>query len=362
MVQVVDAKRGAFNSAVVQRIAITVGALLIAQIGTFIPFPGLDDHAVELLYASSGSHLPIPRLSVCALGVTPILSALILAEVLMLINSSKRRLPVNAATSESFNRGILIAALILAALQAWGIASGLEGIERIVVEPGVIFRTGCIVTLVAATALLSWLATVITRHGLGSGIWFLLLTPELAHILKAATSMKTSADMGIVPFEWLLLPVGLFAALALALVALERANPGLAASGSTIWPLILSATYAGWLVIPALVYFSPDLMNGSIARPQPRYYAFIFAFAILVPVFSLWRMQSIKNAGTGSADIKTPVAITGVLTAIMTTVEYMIAKTGFYELPDGEQQVMAVAVALCTLQAVGASRTGADQV
>ena len=345
-----------------QRIAITLGALLVAQLGTFIPLPGLDSEAVALLYQAGASSLPIPRLSVCALGVTPIFSALILAEVLMLINSSKRRLPVDAATRETFNRGILIAALFFTALQAWGIAAGLEGVPRMVVEPGVLFRTSCILSMVAATAFLAWLASLITRHGLGSGFWILLLTPTVASTIKTATTMKAAADIGLLPFELLVLPLGLFAAVVVALVALERANPGLAASGSTIWPIVLATTFASWLVLPALVYLSPEQMQGSISKLKPQHYVSFVAFGLLVPVFSLWRTQSVREAGVGSGAVNTPLMIATMLAAIMISTEYAIAKTGVYELPGGELQVMVVAVALCTLQALRASKTKAAPV
>jgi preprotein translocase subunit SecY len=342
-----------------QRIAITLGALLVAQLGTFIPLPGINPETVANLLNQSSSHLATlawSHLSVFGLGMTPIFSALILAEVLMLINSSKRRLPVDLATRETFNRGILVAGLFFAALQAWGISLGLEGVSRTVDETGFMFRTSCIVSMVAATAFLSWLASLITRHGLGSGFWFLLLVPSLVGTIKCATSMKSAVDMGALPSDFLILPLAVFAALSVALVALERANPGLAQSGSTIWPLVLAATCASWLVIPALVYMNPNEMNGSISKLQPRHYVTFAAFAILVPVFSLWRMRSLKDANAGAAAVNTPLTIAGVLAAIMILTEYMIAKIGFYDLPVGEDQVTAVAVALCALQAIRASK------
>jgi SecY len=348
-----------------QRIAITLGALLVAQLGTFLPVPGIDPDAITRLLNQSDSqlaNLALSRMSAFGLGVTPIFSALVLAEVLMLINSSKRRLPVNAATQETFNRGVLIAALALTALQAWGIAVGLESVERAVEEPGFWFRISCVASMVAGTAFLSWLASLITRHGLGSGFWVLLLMPILTGALKSVTSMTSAVAMGALPSDWLLLPFALFAALSVALVVLERANPGLAANGMTIWPLVLAGTCAGWLVVPVLVYVYPEHMNGSISKLQPQHYVSMAAFAVLVPLFAFWRIQSIKDAGIGSVAVNTPFTIAGVLAAIMIATEYVIGKTGVYEPPGGELQVIAVAIALCTLHAIRASKMGSAPV
>ena len=63
---------------------------------------------------------------------------------------------------------MLIGSLLVAAVQGYGIASTLEEMRNVVGEPGPEFRLMAVTTFVAATALLVWLAAMISRHGLGA--------------------------------------------------------------------------------------------------------------------------------------------------------------------------------------------------
>src|ERR1041385_2516507 len=71
-------------------------------------------------------------------------------------------------------RYIRLGTLLLAALQAYGIALGLEGIGRLVPEPGPLFRLTTVLTLVAGALFLMWLADQITARGIGNGIALIL--------------------------------------------------------------------------------------------------------------------------------------------------------------------------------------------
>src|ERR1041385_7184919 len=73
-------------------------------------------------------------------------------------------------------RYIRLGTLLLAALQAYGIALGLEGIGRLVPEPGPLFRLTTVLTLVAGAPFLMWLGGQDTarRHGDGTGIALIL--------------------------------------------------------------------------------------------------------------------------------------------------------------------------------------------
>src|SRR5262245_53398824 len=56
-----------------------------------------------------------------------------------------------------------------AALQGYGVATELERAKNVVDEPGHQFQVNVVATFVAGTALLIWLAALISRHGVGSG-------------------------------------------------------------------------------------------------------------------------------------------------------------------------------------------------
>ena len=58
------------------RLAVTLGALAIYRLGTHLPLAGIDQAALANLFRRSGSGLAVERVSIFALGVTPIISAL----------------------------------------------------------------------------------------------------------------------------------------------------------------------------------------------------------------------------------------------------------------------------------------------
>ncbi len=159
-----------------RRIFLTVGVLLAYRLGCQIPVRGLDGETLHRLVA--GGRLTVEHLSIFALGVVPIFSALIIFEFLKLVVPALDRWEKsdNAHVAQ-LQRYILAAALIFAAFQAEALARAFEGVSGLVIEPGWEFHAFVIATLVAATALLSWAGDRITLYGIGDGFWLLLLTP-----------------------------------------------------------------------------------------------------------------------------------------------------------------------------------------
>lgn len=104
--------------------------------------------------------------------------------------------PRNARRVNSY---VLIGALLIAAMQGNGIANALEAVGNFIAEPGLQFRLNVVVTSIASTALLAWLATLISRNGLGSGIWVLLLVPHLASLPGSALPLFEEVYAGFQP-------------------------------------------------------------------------------------------------------------------------------------------------------------------
>src|SRR5262245_53833120 len=141
------------------RVAVTLGALAIYRLGVVLPLPGLD---VVRLY-ERGEFQAIDRTSIFALGVMPIITALLLVEMARLL--SKRFNDWGGATpanARRINHWVLVGALLMAALQAYSLAYAFEDISGVVDDPGPEFRLTAVVTLVGGTALLAWLAALIS--------------------------------------------------------------------------------------------------------------------------------------------------------------------------------------------------------
>ena len=337
-----------FAGSLLRRSAITLGGLLIYHFASFIPLPHIDANAAADFFANDGAHLPFQRLSGFMLGTIPMFSALILAEFIMLFSTTMRNWQLDPKSN--FHRGVLAIALLLSAFQAWGMAKGLEGINSgLVIEPGGAFRISTAVSFMAATGLIAWLASIITKHGLGSGFWLLFLTPALANAPTHAGNLVSAVTTGaIAPAGFLILIVFVILA-AFALVALERANPGLAASEGLIWPPLLAGVAAAWLLAPMVLFVSAEnIIDSAVQTTAPGHLLRLIALAVLVPALTLWRIQSLKESGS-AVPISSPVTIAFVLTAILIAAELAIARLGLPNMQDGPTLIILVSVALSVL-------------
>lgn len=168
------------DSVFYRRLAVTLAALAVFRLGSYLPVPGLAPEVVA--EAARGGGGAIGRLSLFALGIMPLLNALILTELLKLAAPSVRRWEQAPRNAGAFRYAVLGLALLLALAQGLGVARALEGVTGLVPEPGLSFQLVCTMTFVAGAALVMALAAVIDRAGLGSGMWLLFLVPTLVEL------------------------------------------------------------------------------------------------------------------------------------------------------------------------------------
>ena len=223
------------------RIAVTLGVLAVYRLGTHVPLAGIDQTALANLLAgidqaalaNLGSAFTVERVSIFALGVTPIISALLVVEMVRLASERFNEWASVTQNARRVDHYVLIGSLLLAALQGYGIATELERAKNVVDEPGPQFQVNVVATFVASTALLIWLAALISRRGVGSGVWILLLAPYLTGLPGLALSVNEFVHSGVMS------EVGLVAGLAYVLVALanrRRAGPHAGQIGNAARP------------------------------------------------------------------------------------------------------------------------------
>src|SRR5690606_24091546 len=75
--------------------------------------------------------------------------------------------------------------VLLATVQAYGIAVGLESGNNIVMDPGWFFRISAVITLVGGTMFLMWLGEQITARGIGNGISLIIFAGIVANLPSA---------------------------------------------------------------------------------------------------------------------------------------------------------------------------------
>jgi preprotein translocase subunit SecY len=75
--------------------------------------------------------------------------------------------------------------VLLATVQGYGIAVGLESASGVVSDPGMFFRVTTVVTLVGGTLFLMWLGEQITSRGVGNGISLIIFAGIVANLPSA---------------------------------------------------------------------------------------------------------------------------------------------------------------------------------
>jgi preprotein translocase subunit SecY len=83
--------------------------------------------------------------------------------------------------------------VLLATVQGYGIAVGLESASGVVDDPGLFFRVTTVVTLVGGTLFLMWLGEQITSRGVGNGISLIIFSGIVANL---PTALAGTLELG----------------------------------------------------------------------------------------------------------------------------------------------------------------------
>jgi len=192
-----------------QRIFFTLALLIVARLGTFIPMPGIDSSELaRQLSQQQGGMLDIfnmlsggavQRMAIFALGIMPYISASIIIQLMTTVfpelEALKKEGEVGRKTLNQYTRYGTVG---LAALQAYGIAIGLEHWGNVVIDPGWFFRISAVITLTGGTILLMWLGEQITSRGVGNGISLIIFAGIVARFPTAITQLFESARTGAI--------------------------------------------------------------------------------------------------------------------------------------------------------------------
>ena len=178
-----------------KRLWFTLGALVVYRIGSYIPVPGIDPVALADVFQRQSGGLAglldvfsggsIGRMSIFALSIMPYISASIIMQILTTVIPSLEALKKEGeAGRKKINQYTRYGTVILAAIQAYGIAVGLEAQSSsagaVVHDPGLYFRFVTVVTLVGGTMFLMWLGEQVTARGVGNGISLIIFAGIVA--------------------------------------------------------------------------------------------------------------------------------------------------------------------------------------
>jgi len=218
-----------------QRILFTLGALLVYRLGTFIPVPGIDPDAFRATFEQSQQGIigmfnmfaggAVERMAIFALNLIPYITASIVIQV---VATASPRLEALKKEGESgrrkLNQYTRYLAVVFCAVQAYGIAIGLEGSQGVVLNPGWFFRLSTVITLVGGTMFLMWLGEQITARGVGNGISLIIFAGIVANLPGTVAQTLELSRTGALP-GWAGIGLLLFAILVIAVIVFfERAQ------------------------------------------------------------------------------------------------------------------------------------------
>src|SRR6201995_3891651 len=194
-----------------QRIFFTLGALIVARLGTYIPMPGIDPaELARQLTQQSGGLLDVfnvlaggavSRMAIFSLGIMPYISASIIIQLMTTVFPELENLKKEGeAGRKIINQYTRYGTVGLALVQAYGIAIGLEHWNNghAVIHPGIFFRLEAIITLTGGTILLMWIGEQITSRGVGNGISLIIFAGIVARFPSIIAQMLESARTGAV--------------------------------------------------------------------------------------------------------------------------------------------------------------------
>jgi len=159
----------------------------------------------------------------------PYISASIIIQLLTAVSPTLETLKKEGESGrKKLNQYTRYGTVMLAAVQAYGIAVGIEGMragaETAVLNPGLFFRLVTVVTLVGGTVFLMWLGEQITARGVGNGISLIIfagIVANLPHALASTLELgRTGAISSFFIIMFLVVSVGVVAFI----VFMERAQ------------------------------------------------------------------------------------------------------------------------------------------
>jgi preprotein translocase subunit SecY len=216
-----------------QRLLFVVVALIIYRIGTFIPVPGVNPQALlQFMNSQQGTIVDVfnlftggalERFSLFALGVMPYISASIIMQLMSSAIPQLAQLKKEGSAGRQkitqYTRNFTV---ILAAVQAGGVAFALQGQTAVVMQPGFGFLFTAMVTLTAGTIFLMWLGEQITERGVGNGISLIIFAGIVAGLPRAVAGTLELVNTGQMSIPAMLIILVLVLAVIYFIVRVER--------------------------------------------------------------------------------------------------------------------------------------------
>ncbi|WP_309738361.1 MULTISPECIES: preprotein translocase subunit SecY [unclassified Chamaesiphon] len=191
------------------RVLVTLGLLILARLGTFVPIPGID----RVAFAESIKNSPtigfldifsggaLSTVGVFALGIIPYINASIIIQLLTTALPALEKLQKEEgeAGRRKISQITRYVAVGWALIYSFGISQWLQK-YTLPGHQGIAFVIGTVLALTAGSMFVMWISELITERGIGNGaslLIFLNIVAVLPTSLKDTIDLAQSGDSSI---------------------------------------------------------------------------------------------------------------------------------------------------------------------
>ena len=260
------------------RIFVTLGLLILARLGTFIPIPGID----RLAFANDIKNSPVigfldifsggalSTVGIFALGIIPYINASIIIQLMTTALPALEKL--QKEEGEAGRRKISQITRYVAL--GWGVAQSIGialWLQRYALpgNEGIFFTVSTVMALTAGSMFVMWISELITERGIGNGaslLIFLNIVAVLPKSLADTFNLAQSGDSSIVTRTVALLAV--FVVMTVGIVFVQE--------GTRRIPIISARRQVGRRIQRERTSYLPLRLNQGGVMP------IIFASSVLV--------------------------------------------------------------------------------
>ncbi|MFV0643125.1 MAG: preprotein translocase subunit SecY [Sphingomonadaceae bacterium] len=222
------------------RIWFTIGALIVFRFLSFVPLPGVNPLIMKQLYNQTRGGIldlfntfsggSLERMSLIALGVMPYITASIVVQLAASLHPALIALKKEGQSGrQKLNQYTRYGTVFLTAIQGWFLATGLESFGaqsglQAVVEPGMMFRIGAVISLIGGTMFLLWLGEQITSRGIGNGVSLIIMAGIVAQFPSFTANMFSGYSEGSIGTGIIITFILMIVGLILLMCFIERAQ------------------------------------------------------------------------------------------------------------------------------------------
>ncbi|MDA9743256.1 preprotein translocase subunit SecY [Candidatus Pelagibacter sp.] len=216
------------------RILFTLFILAVYRLGTFVPLPGIDPEQLQIMMEGNQKGLlgmfnvfaggAVSRMAIFALGIMPYISSSIIVQLLTGVSDYFKNLKAQGEIGrQKITQITRYGTVLLATIQGYGLAVGLESSADLVINPGIFFKISTVTTIVAGTIFLMWLGEQITQRGIGNGISLIIFSGIVAEIPRALVTTFELGRTGAISTVMIIFIFLLLVATIMFIVFMERA-------------------------------------------------------------------------------------------------------------------------------------------